>query len=279
MMDQEQLDFLTERAREARFLTIKTIGNFGVGHVGGSLSPIELFVALYFAEMNVDPANPKWDGRDRLVVSYGHSGLSLYSVLAMKGFFDRKELDTLNRPGTNLPSHCDMRRTVGVDMSTGSLGQGISVAVGMALAAKLDQKPIKIFTLIGDGETQEGQVWEAAMLAHARKLDNLIAFTDYNKLQLDSYTDDINTLEPLTDKWAAFGWDVQSIDGHDFTAIVGAIRKAKSVVGKPSMIILNTVKGKGFSFCEGVVRSHNMVVTPEILKTALAELNYCGEGA
>jgi transketolase len=279
MMDQEKLDFLQDKAKEARYLAIKALGNFGVGHVGGSMSVIEVMVALYYSEMNVDPKNPKWDDRDRLVVSKGHSGPALYSVLAMKGFFDRKELDTLNQPGTNLPSHCDMKRTIGIDMSTGSLGQGISAAVGMAMAAKLDKKAIKVYTIIGDGESQEGQVWEAAMLAHSRKLDNLIAFTDYNKLQLDSYTDDINTLEPLTDKWASFGWFVQSIDGHNFTAIIEAIQKAKAVVGQPSMIILNTVKGKGFSFCEGVVRSHNMVVTPEILKKALEELDYCGQGA
>lgn len=278
-MNPEQLAFLKERAREARYLAIKSLGNFGVGHVGGSMSVIEVLIALYYHAMNVDPKKPKWAERDRLVVSKGHSGPALYSVLAMKGFFGRELLDTLNQPGTNLPSHCDMKRTVGIDMSTGSLGQGISAAVGMALAAKLDRKPLRVYTIIGDGESQEGQVWEAALLAHSRKLDNLIAFTDYNKLQLDSYTDDINTLEPLTDKWSAFGWYVQSVDGHDLTAIVEAIDKAKGQSGQPSMIILNTIKGKGFSFCEGVVRSHNMVVTPEILKKALEELNYCGEGA
>ena len=277
-MNPEQQAFLKERAREARYLAIKALGNFGVGHVGGSMSVIEVLIALYYHAMNVDPKNPKWPERDRLVVSKGHSGPALYSVLAMKGFFGRELLDTLNQPGTNLPSHCDMKRTVGIDMSTGSLGQGISAAVGMAVAAKLDRKPLWVYTIIGDGESQEGQVWEAALLAHSRKLDNLVAFTDYNKLQLDSYTDDINTLEPLTDKWSAFGWYVQSVDGHDLTAIVEAIDNAKAQSGRPSMIILNTIKGKGFSFCEGVVRSHNMVVTPEILKKALEELNYCGEG-
>jgi transketolase len=277
-MKKEKLSFLVERAQEARHLAIKTLGGFGVGHVGGCMSVIEVMVALYFSEMNVDPQNPSWDGRDRLIVSKGHSGPALYSVLAMKGYFDRKELETLNRPGTNLPSHCDMKRTIGVDMSTGSLGQGISAAVGMAMAAKLDKKPIKIFTIIGDGETQEGQVWEAAMVANARKLDNLIAFTDYNKMQLDSYTDDINTLEPLDKKWEAFGWFVQSVDGHDFTQIVEAIEKAKKTAGQPSMIILNTIKGKGPSFSEGNIRSHNMVVTPEIMEKALAEINYKGHG-
>ena len=181
----------------------------------------------------------------------------------------KEELDTLNRPGTHLPSHCDMRLTNGVDMTTGSLGQGFSAAVGMALAAQADKRDLNVYTIIGDGESQEGQIWEAALLAGDRKLDNLIAFTDYNKMQIDGYVGDVNTLDPLEDKWKAFGWDVQSVDGHDIQQILYAIDNAKKEKGRPSMIILNTIKGKGVYFAENLVACHNMTITEEMWKKAV----------
>ena len=228
---------------------------------------------LYFDKMNIDPQNPKMEERDRFVLSKGHGGPAVYAALALRGFFGLDWLDTLNRPETSLPSHCDMNRTPGVDMTTGSLGQGFSAAAGMALAAKLDKKDLYVYTVIGDGESQEGQVWETAMLAGNRQLDNLIAFTDYNKMQLDNYIEADNGLYPLEDKWRAFGWHVQSVDGHDVAAIAHAIDNAQKIKGRPSMILLDTVKGKGCYFCENQVASHNMAITEEMWKKAVALLD------
>lgn len=270
-MSEQQID-LQHQANVIRKLTLEEIGKLGVGHVGGSLSICEVLSALYFRLMKIDPQNPGWPERDRLVLSKGHGGPALYAALALKGYFPIELLDTLNRPGTMLPSHCDMRRTVGIDMTTGSLGQGFSAAVGMALAVQMDHLPNTIYTIIGDGESDEGQIWEAAMFAGGRGLDHLIAFTDYNKMQIDGYTQEINPLEPLEDKWRAFGWHVQSIDGHNTDEIVSAVEQAKRVQGKPSMILLNTIKGKGASFSEGKLASHNMKLTEEMWKAAVAEL-------
>jgi transketolase len=258
-----KVEMITTKANEIRKLTIKSIGELGVGHIGGSLSICEVLATLYFEAMNIDVENPKMENRDRLVLSKGHGGPALYSTLALKGFLDIKELDTLNRPNTHLPSHCDMRLTNGIDMTTGSLGQGFSAAMGMAVAAKMDKKDLYIYTIIGDGESQEGQVWEAAMFAGNRRLDNIIAFTDYNKMQIDGYIEEVNGLEPLNQKWEAFGWHVQSVDGHDIKSILYAIDNAKKVKGKPSMILLNTIKGKGCYFCENMVSSHNMAITED----------------
>ena len=195
---------------------LKSIGHLGVGHIGGCLSVVELLSVLYFEAMNIDPANPKKPGRDRFICSKGHAGPAVYAALANRGYFDRKELLTLNEGGTNLPSHCDMNRTVGIDMTTGSLGQGFSCAVGVALGSKLEEDGATIYTLIGDGESQEGQIWEAAMFAAAKGLDNLIAFTDYNKLQIDDLVAKVNDVAPLAEKWAAFGWNVIEVeDGND----------------------------------------------------------------
>lgn len=263
---------LQRQANEIRKLTIREIGMLGVGHIGGCLSLCEVLAALCFSIMRVDAENPGWRERDRLVLSKGHGGPALYAALALKGFIPVSLLDTLNRPGTTLPSHCDMRKTPGIDMTTGSLGQGFSAAVGMALGAEMDRLPSYVYTVIGDGETNEGQIWEAAMFAGGRRLDNLIAFTDYNKLQLDGYTQDINPLEPLDDKWRSFGWHVQSIDGHDIGAILYAVNQAQKIKGKPSMILLNTIKGKGAYFSEDQVGSHNMQVTEDMWKTAVAQL-------
>lgn len=230
--------------------TCKCIASIGVGHIGGCLSIVEILVSLYYKHMNIDPTNPHMAGRDRLVCSKGHAGPAVYATLANKGYFDKAELLTLNHSGTNLPSHCDMNKTIGIDMTTGSLGQGFSCAVGIALASKLDKDGAYIYAIIGDGESQEGQIWEAGMFAAQANLDNLIAFTDYNKMQIDGNTDDVNSLEPLNKKWESFGWNVVVIDGHDFDQIDDAIASAKACKGKPTMIIANTIKGKGVKYIE-----------------------------
>lgn len=263
---------LEELAKEARRTTIKMIASIGRGHIGGSLSIIELLTVLYYEVMNINPRDPHWKDRDRLVLSKGHSGPGLYSVLAMKGFYDISEIVTLNKPGTNLPSHCDMNLTKGIDMTTGSLGQGLSAAVGIAIGAKMDRKDFNVYCIIGDGESQEGQIWEAGTYAASQKLDNLIVFTDNNNLQIDGVTSEINNMEPIDEKWRSFGWFVQSIDGHDMKAIYESIQAAKLNKGKPSMIIMKTVKGKGWSKIEGTVGSHSMNISTEDAEKALKEL-------
>ena len=264
---------LKDKSRHIRRLIINEIGKLGVGHVGGSLSIVEALVVLYYKQMNINPANPKMEGRDRFILSKGHAGPALYAVLADKGYFDVSELDTLNLPGTNLPSHCDMMKTPGIDMTAGSLGQGISCAVGIAKASKIKKDNAYIYSIVGDGESQEGQVWEAAMAAAQFKLNNLIAFTDNNGMQIDGTTDEIICLGSLADKWSAFGWSVQCIDGHDVDEIDRAITEAKKVQDKPSMIILNTVKGKGVGFIEAMgSANHSMPVSEEERLRALEEL-------
>jgi len=265
---------LKKRGKQIRRLTLECIGSLGVGHVGGSLSLGDLLAVLYHGDvMNIDPKNPKMEGRDRLVVSKGHSGPAIYAALASRGYFPESELQTLNRLGTNLPSHCDMNKTPGVDMTTGSLGQGFSCAVGVALGSKIKKDGATIFAIVGDGESQEGQVWEAAMYAAAKKLDNLIAFQDYNNAQIDGTVDEVNTLGRPEDKWTAFGWHAVTIDGHDHEAILKAIQDARQTAGKPHMIVLRTVKGKGVSFIEAMgVGNHNMPLAGEQLAAALAEL-------
>ncbi len=269
-MDKRQ--FLEEKAKEIRIETIKCIGCLGVGHVGGSLSICDVLSVLYYDQMNIDPKNPKMENRDRFVLSKGHAGPAVYAVLALKGYFPMEQLCTLNLPNTDLPSHTDRNRTVGIDMTTGSLGQGFSAAVGMAKAIQMDKGNNKVFAIIGDGESQEGQIWEAAMFAGSNKLDTLIAFTDYNKMQIDGTVEDINGLHPLDKKWEAFNFFVQVVDGHDVIAIKEAIEKAKATTGKPSMIILNTIKGKGAEFSEGKLGSHNMPVTKEMAEEAVERL-------
>jgi len=263
--------YLTARARDIRRETLNCIASLGVGHIGGCLSLAETLAVLYFDQMKVDPENPTWYERDRLVVSKGHAGPAVYATLALKGFFGLGELSTLNKNGTNLPSHCDMHKTRGVDMTTGSLGQGFSCAVGMALAGVLDKSGVTVYTIIGDGESQEGQIWEAAMFAGNRNLHNLVAFTDYNKIQLDGWLDDIGGLHPLEDKWRSFGWHVITVDGHSVRDISRAITTAKSI-RRPSMIILDTVKGKGAYFSENNPDSHSMSITSEMLEKAVSEL-------
>ncbi len=273
-MDGHEVCTLENKCRQIRRMTLSCIGSLGVGHVGGSLSMIDALVVLYYKVMHIDPKNPKMEGRDRFILSKGHAGPGLYSILADLGYFDPKHLNTLNRPETILPSHCDMHSTPGIDMSTGSLGQGFSCAVGIALGSRLRNDGATIYTMIGDGESQEGQIWEAAMFAGAQKLNNLVAFTDFNKMQLDGTLEEIVGLEPLADKWRAFRWNVINVtDGNDVQQIYDAIMLAKACKEQPTMILLNTVKGKGASFVEQAgTANHNMNVTPELLEQALREL-------
>lgn len=273
-MNQEEYVRLTQKCREIRRLTIECIASRGVGHVGGSLSMTEALVVLYYKVMHIDPKQPQMEGRDRFILSKGHAGPCLYSVLADLGYFDKKHLLTLNRPETILPSHCDMHSTPGVDMSTGSLGQGFSCAVGIALGSRMKGDGAYIYTMIGDGESQEGQIWEAAMFAGAQRLNNLIAFTDYNKMQLDGMLEDIVGLDPLAEKWRAFRWNVINVkDGNDVGQVYDAVMQAQQCIDRPTMILLNTVKGKGVSFAENAgFGNHSMNVTEAMLQQAQDEL-------
>ena len=267
---------LKEVCKDIRCDTVACIGHLGVGHIGGCLSVVEALAVLYFKEMNIDPKRPQMAGRDRFICSKGHAGPAVYATLANRGYFDKKELLTLNQGGTNLPSHCDMNRTVGIDMTTGSLGQGFSCAVGVALGTKLENDGATIYALVGDGESQEGQIWEAAMFAAAKKLDNLIAFTDYNKLQIDDTVAKVNDIAPLGDKWAAFGWNVVDVeDGNDVEQVSAAVKQAKSyrATGRPTMVILNTRKGKGVKWIEDLgAGNHNTTVSEEQAAAAVREI-------
>ena len=267
---------LNEICKDIRCDIMTCIGNLGVGHIGGCLSIVEVLAALYFQEMNIDPSNPKMEGRDRLVCSKGHAGPAVYATLANRGYFDKKELLTLNQGGTHLPSHCDMNLTTGIDMTTGSLGQGFSCAVGVALGSKVEKDGATIYSIIGDGESQEGQIWEAAMFAAAKKLDNLVGITDFNKLQIDGPVAEVVDIAPLADKWKAFGWTVVDVvDGNDMEQVVAALQQAKANrgTGKPTMVILNTVKGCGVSFIESVgAGNHNMNISMADAQRAIAEI-------
>jgi len=243
------------------------------GHPGGSLSAVEIVAALYFSKMRHDPKNPKWADRDRFVLSKGHAAPLLYAALAESGYFPIRELKTLRGISSRLEGHPDMNKVPGVDISTGSLGQGISAAVGMALAGKLDKKDYQVYALLGDGETQEGEVWEAAMSAAHYKLDNLTAFIDRNKLQISGDVEKVMSIEPAADKWRAFGWNVLEINGHDTAQIFNAIEQAKNTKGKPTIILADTIKGKGVSFMEGVYGYHGKALTKEQLAQALKELD------
>lgn len=261
-------------AIDIRKETIKCIGNLGVGHIGGALSIVDVLAVLYSGEMNIDPANPAKDDRDMLVVSKGHAGPAVYSTLALKGYFPMEMLSTLNQPGTNLPSHCDMNRTPGIDMTTGSLGQGASSAMGIACANRLKGYDNYTYLILGDGEIEEGQVWEAAIFANAKKLNHVIAFIDYNKCQIDDYVQNLCGLGDIAKKFESFGWYAQSVeDGNDVEQIAAAIANAKAQGEKPSAIVLNTVKGKGYSKIEGALGSHNMPVDAGMVTAALAELD------
>ena len=266
---------LIKFCKEVRKDIIRSISNFSSGHVGGSLSIVEILAVLYNKHMKINIKNPKMCGRDRFIVSKGHAGPAVYATLANMGFFDKSVLSTLNKPGTNLPSHCDMNKTPGIDMTTGSLGQGFSCAVGVSLASKLKNDGATIYTIIGDGESQEGQIWEASMFAHHHKLDNLIAFLDYNKFQIDGPVEDVCSISPVSDKWKSFGWyTIEVKNGNSCEEIDSAISEAKRLKGAPCMIIANTIKGYGVSWAENAgVNNHSMGVSQEQLEVALQELD------
>jgi transketolase len=268
MLAQAEIDALREKAREIRRLIVTMVYQANSGHIGGSLGATEILVALYYHLMRHDPRNPKWAGRDRFVLSKGHCTPVLYAVLADCGYFPVADLNTFRRPGSHLQGHPYQPKTPGVEASTGTLGLGISTACGMALAGKLRGDKQRYFVLCGDGEIQEGQVWEAAMFAHKYQLDNLIAFVDRNYLQTDGNSEDIMPLDPLPEKWQAFGWHVQSIDGHDFAAITGAVAQARG----PAMIIARTTKGKGVPFMENDNVWHGTPPTQEQFERAMEAL-------
>lgn len=260
-------------AWSVRYHILDQLTNLGFGHAGGSLSIAELVAVLYDGVMNVDPKNPKMEERDRLVVSKGHAGPALYAILALKGFFPMEWLKTLNQNKTRLPSHCDANKTPGIDLVTGSLGQGLSVAAGLAYAFQSDKKPNYVYAIIGDGESQEGQIWEAMMAGAKYKLDHLICFLDHNKYQLDGSIADIMPLKDLEAKCRAFGWNTSSVDGHDTAQIFNAIQNAKDNTGTPSMIILNTVKGSGIDALEAMHhKCHHMRFDEESAKSCMAEV-------
>lgn len=263
---------LEDKAKQIRRHIVSMLAEAGSGHPGGSLSIADIVTALYFEVMKVDPARPDCEDRDRFVLSKGHACPALYAALAEKGFFPVEELQTLRKIDSRLQGHPDMKKTPGVEMSTGSLGQGLAAANGMALAGKLDKKDYRVYVILGDGEIQEGMIWEAAMAAAHYKLDNLTAFLDLNGLQIDGPIQEVMNPEPVADKWAAFGWNVLTIDGHDFEQIIEAVEKAKATKGKPTMIIANTVKGKGVSFMENEVDWHGNAPSKEQAEQALAEL-------
>lgn len=242
------------------------------GHPGGSLSAADILTTLYFNEMNIDPKNEKDSNRDRFVLSKGHAAPVLYSTLARRGFFDVEELKTLRKFGSNLQGHPNMNDLPGIDMSTGSLGQGISAAVGMAIAGKLDNKEYRVYSLLGDGELEEGQVWEAAMSAAHYKLDNLTIFVDFNGLQIDGDITKVMNPSPIDKKFEAFGWNVITIDGHDFDEILGALEKARATKGMPTCIVAKTIKGKGVSFMENEAAWHGTAPNREQCEKALEEI-------
>ena len=253
--DQKKAD---ELAKEFRYVITDMICRAGSGHIGGALSLVEIIISLYYRNMRVRPEEPRWTDRDRLILSKAHAGPVVYTALAYKGFFPKQWLATMNQDGTRLPSHVAQLRTPGIDMTAAASGWRLSCACGVALAAKLNRKDYRTFCIIGDGESNEGQIWEAAMFAAHRQLDNLVAITDCNKMQIDGRTDEILALEPLADKWRAFNWEVFEIDGHDWTAIHQALQQAATVKGKPSMIIAHTFKGKGNAVVENRVDSHHV---------------------
>lgn len=272
MLSTTKLKELERIAHDLRIDVLKMLTTACSGHTGGSLSSVEIITSLYFCIMRHDPRRPSWPDRDRFVLSKGHGAPILYAALARCGYFDPSLLTTLRILGSSLQGHPDMKATPGVDISTGSLGQGLSLANGMALALRLDGRPSRVYALMGDGEVQEGQIWEAAMAAAHYRLDSVCGIVDHNGLQIDGRVEDIMNIGPLMDKWASFGWEVFPVDGHSIEEIVSALHHAAAVKGKPSVIIAETVKGKGCAFCEGKVEYHGVAPTTEELKCALDEL-------
>ena len=271
-MEQAKLSMLKEKARDIRLGALEAVYSASSGHPGGSLSIADILAYLYFEEMNIDPANPKDENRDRFVLSKGHTAPALYATLALRGYFNRDMLKTLRQADSFLQGHPDMKHTPGVDMTTGSLGLGISAACGMALSAKIYDKSYRVYTILGDGELEEGQVWEASMFAAHYKLDNLCAFIDFNGLQIDGKITDVMNPTPIDKKFEAFGWNVISIDGNNLEEIEAAVLAAKACKGKPTAVVCHTTKGKGVSFMENQVGWHGAAPNKEQYEQAVAEL-------
>lgn len=267
-----QINNLKQTALNLRRNIITMIRSGKGGHLGGSLSCIEIITALYFSVLQCNPQDPKWEDRDRFILSAGHKCLALYSVLAEKGYFDKKLLNTYDSLDSRLPGHPDRHKLPGVEANTGSLGHGLAIGGGMALAGKIDEKDYKVYVLMGDGEITEGSVWEAAEIANHYKLDNLIAIIDRNKLQIHGNTKDVLNTEPLLERWSSFGWQTFEIDGHDFTEILKALKNIPTKKDRPTCIIANTIKGKGLSFAENNYKYHYWKPTDEEMKKAFIEL-------
>jgi transketolase len=268
-LEKEKIVLLEEKARDLRVSIVKTLHKSQSGHTGGSLSAIDIVAALYFHEMRHDPENPQWEERDRFVLSKGHAAPALYVTLAKAGYFPEEDLMMLRRLGSHLQGHPDSKGTPGVEVCTGSLGQGLSMANGMALGLRLDNKDCRVYALMGDGELQEGQVWEAAMAAPHYRLDNLCALVDANALQIDGEVEKVMNVFPISDKFQAFGWHVIEIDGHDMGAIVAAFEQAREIKGKPTMIVATTVKGKGVARFEHKASYHGVAPNDDELNEAL----------
>ena len=266
------IKYLQKLSMKARCAMVDTLIKAGCGHPGGAFSSIDMMIALYFKILRIDPNNPGWEKRDRFVLSKGHSSVGLFSVLYLKGFIDYNTLLTFRQDESILGGHPDMHKVPGVEVSTGSLGHGLSIGVGLAMSAKMDKKDYRTFVLMGDGETQEGSIWEAAMSASHYKLDNLIGIVDRNMIQIDGNTEDIMALEPYKTKWEAFGWEVKEIDGHDFSKIITTLKKVPFKKGKPSLIISKTIKGKGLSFMEGKHEWHGKALKGEFADKARQEI-------
>lgn len=266
------VDEMTHMAKTLRRHIVRMTAKAGSGHPGGSLSSVEIVTALFFHHLRYDPGNPRWPDRDRFLLSKGHAAPLLYAALAEAGFFPVDELLTLRQIDSRLQGHVDVTATPGVEMSTGSLGQGLSIAIGMALAARLDERGYRVYVLLGDGECEEGQVWEAAMAAAHFNVDNMVAIVDRNQQQIDGWTFQIMNTEPLDEKWRSFGWHVIQVDGHDLPQILDALEEAKTVKGKPTVIIAHTTKGKGVSFMENNLDFHGRAPTAKQAEETLKEL-------
>lgn len=272
-MPHESKDQLAEIARRIRLNIIRQVAAAGSGHPGGSLSATDILTVLYFRHLRHDPKNPEWADRDRFILSKGHATPLLYATLAEAGYFDSSLLDSFRQLGSPLQGHPVRNSVPGIEMSTGALGQGLSIANGVAMGLRLNGSDATVFVMMGDGEVQEGMIWEAAMTASHYQLDNLVGILDLNGIQIDGFTADVMDIEPIADKWRAFGWHVSEIAGHDLSAIDDAIRAAKQVIGKPAIIIAKTVKGKGVSYMENNVKYHGSAPSPALAEQAIAELS------
>jgi len=271
-MNQSEIHATKKFAAQIRLETVREVGTRGFGHIGGSLSVVDALAVLYGGVMRIDPKNPDWPERDKLVMSKGHAGPALYATLALKGYFPVEMLKTLNQPYTRLPSHCDRKLTPGVDMTTGSLGQGASTAIGLALAQKMDEKGARTYLFTGDGECNEGQVWEAALFAPQHGLDNLTWIVDYNHKQLDGTTEEVLDMGDIGAKFAAFGWHVQTVDGSNVEPFEAALNAASAETRSPSCIVMNTVKGAGVPLIEEIELNHHIVLEGEMLQKSIAHL-------